>query len=119
MKTIKAYVRTDVTKRVIKKLDEKGVKNMMVERIDEIAQWEDRQAQFYSIEYLEKYNTIEKIEFVCEDRDVETLCELIKINSKSGHDDDGVIIVQPAEKMITISNKANLLSAKQYNSEEE
>ncbi|MFA5805840.1 MAG: P-II family nitrogen regulator [Melioribacteraceae bacterium] len=105
MKTIKAYVRTDVTKKVIKKLEEKGVKNMMVERIDEIAQWEDKEARLYSLEYLEKYNVIEKIEFVCEDKDVEILCELIKVNSKTGHDDNGVIIVQPAEKIIPISTK--------------
>ncbi len=107
MKTIKAYVRQDVAKQVIKKLEQNGVKNMMVERIDEIAQWEDKQAQIYSLEYLEKYNAIEKIEFVCEDCNVDNLCELIKKNSKAGRDDDGVIIVQPTERMISISTKPN------------
>jgi len=108
MKTIKAYVRQDVATRVIKKLEQSGVKNMMVEKIDETVQWEDRQAQIYSLEYLEKYNAIEKIEFVCEDCTVDILCELIKRNSKAGRDDDGVIIVQPAEKkMISISSKIN------------
>ncbi len=105
MKTIKAYVRTNVTKSVIKKLEESGVKNMMVERINEIAQWEDKEAELYSIEYLEKYNIVDKIEFVCEDNDAENLCQIIKINSKSGHEDNGVIIVQPAEKIIQISKK--------------
>jgi len=107
MKTINAYVRTEVANQVIKKLEEMGVKNTMVEKIDEIAQWEDRQEQYYLIEYLEQHNLIEKIEFECEDRDAKMLCELIKINSKSGHDDHGVIIVQPAEKMITTSSQTN------------
>ena len=105
MKTIKAYVRTNVTKSVIKKLEESGVKNMMVERINEIAQWEDQEAELYSIEYLEKYNVVDKIEFVCEDKDVEKLCELISKYSKSGHQDNGVIIVQSAEKIIQIPEK--------------
>ena len=103
MKTIKAYVRTNVTKQVIKKLEGYGIKNMTVEKVDEIAQWGDQQANMYSLEYLEKYNSIEKIEFVCDDSEADTLGELIKTNSKSGHDDNGFIIIQPADKLITIS----------------
>ena len=105
MKTIKAYVRTNVTKQVIKKLEGCGIKNMTVEKVDEIAQWGDQQANIYSLEYLEKYNSVEKIEFVCDDRDAELLGELIKTNSRSGHDDNGVIIVQPADRVIVIPIK--------------
>ena len=105
MKTIKAYVRTNVTKQVIKKLESCGIKNMTVEKVDEIAQWGDQQANIYSLEYLEKYNLVEKIEFVCDDKEADTLGELIKTNSMSGHDDNGFIIIQPIDNMITISNK--------------
>jgi len=106
MKTINAYVHTEVTNQVVKTLEEKGVKDLTVKKIDEIVHWEDRD-QFYLDEYLEKHNLIEKIEFVCEDRDAKMFCELIKINSKLSTSDDGVIVVQPAEKMITTSLKTN------------
>lgn len=94
MKTIKAFIRTRVAQQVIKKLENYGVKNITVEQLDEPLISREKQEQKFHYEILEKYNTNEKIEFVCEDKNVDFFCSIIKMNSKAGPDDEGVILVQ-------------------------
>ena len=105
MKTIKAYVRIGATKLVVQKLEEASIKNVMVHRIDEFDDCCDSKTKRYTLEFIDTYNVIDKIEFLCDDYLVERFTELIKVNSKTGRDDNGVIIVQPAESVIPISSR--------------
>lgn len=105
MRIIKAFVHNEVAEFVIKKLEKNGVKNIMVEQIEEISDWSNKSAEIHSLEFLEKYNIMVKIEFACPDNELKNLCDLIKSNSKTGNYDEGLIIVQPAEKLIYVSSK--------------
>ncbi|MEW6702051.1 MAG: P-II family nitrogen regulator [Bacteroidota bacterium] len=105
MKTIKAFVRMGVTKQVVQKLEDAGIKNVIVHRIDELDDCCDSKTKRYTLEYMDTYNVIDKIEFLCDDNLVERFTELIKINSKTGRDDSGVVIVQHTESVIPISSK--------------
>lgn len=105
MKTIKAFVRIGVTKQVVQKLEDAGIKNVVVHRIDELDDCCDSKTKRYTLEFMDTYNAIDKIEFLCDDKLVEKFTELIKVNSKTGHDDNGVIIVQQVESVIPISSR--------------
>lgn len=105
MKIIKVCVHKEISKQLIKKLEENGAINIMIENIEEIADWNDKDAQIYSLEYLEKYNRMVKIEFLCNENKVDELCNIIKNNSKTGHYDEGAIIIQQTEKFIPLAKK--------------
>ena len=105
MKIVKACLHKEIIRQLIKKLEENGAINIMLENIDEIADWNDKDAKIYSLEYLEKFNQMVKIEFLCDEDKLDELCSIIKNNSKTGHFNEGAIIIQQAEKFIPIAEE--------------
>lgn len=102
MKEIKAYIRKEKADKVIEKLEEAGVKGMTVLDANALAEWADKKAFSFSIDYVEKYSTVVKLEIVCEDDDAEKLTGVIAKYGKSGNSGDGMIFISGIEKSIKI-----------------
>ena len=110
MKEIKVYLRKDRTDIVIKKLEEVGIKGMTILDANAIAEWADEEAFSYSIEYVQKYSTVVKLELICEDSDVDNLVNVIAKYGKTGKSGDGWIFVSNIEKSIRIkTGEINLI----------
>lgn len=107
MKTVKAYIHVASTKLVVKKLEEASIENIMIEKVDEIVEWKNQEADIYSLEYSEKYTHMNKIEFFCNDLFLDKAIEIIQKYSKTGAEDEGVIFVQTVDKVIRLSSKTN------------
>ncbi len=102
MKEIKAYIRKDRADLVIQKLEEAGVKGMTVLDASALAEWADKKAFSFSIEYIQKYSTVVKIELICEDQEVDNLSSVIAEFGKTGTRGDGWVFVSNIEKSIRI-----------------
>ena len=105
MKEIKAYIRHEKAEIVIRKLEEAGVTGMTVLDANALANWADDLIFSYSIEYVQKYSRVVKIELIC---NKEQLDELISVIAKYGHtgqSGDGWIFVSDIKKAIRIKTK--------------
>lgn len=102
MKEIKAYIRKDRAGLVIHKLEEADVNGMTILDANALAGWADKKAYNLSIEYVQKYSTIVKIELICEDHEVEKLANVITEAVKTGTKGDGWVFVSDIEKSIRI-----------------
>jgi len=102
MKKIIAYIRKEKADTVIAKLEEAGVKGMTLIDASAIAEWADKEAFSYSIEYVQKYSRVVKIELVCNNEDADNLVEIISTYSKTGRSGDGWIFIAPIDKAVRI-----------------
>jgi len=110
MKEIKAYIRKQKADKVIAKLEEAGVEGMTVIDVAALAGWADKETFSYSIEYIQKYSTVVKLEIVCNNKDTNILTEIIAKYGKTGESGDGMIFISPVEKSIKIrNNQINIL----------
>jgi nitrogen regulatory protein PII len=102
MKTIIAYIRYDKADIVIEKLEEAGVKGMTLLDANALAEWADKEAFSFSIEYVQKYTKVVKIELICNNEDSDKLIEVITKYARTGKRGDGWIFVSPVEKAVRI-----------------
>jgi len=102
VKEIKAYIRKDRADYVIKKLEESGANGMTVLDVNALAERADEKSFRYSIEYVQKYSTVIKIELICEDHEVEKLTNVVSTFGKTGDSSDGWVFVSNIEKSIRI-----------------
>ncbi|MGA7839220.1 MAG: P-II family nitrogen regulator [Ignavibacteriaceae bacterium] len=102
MKKIMAYIRHDKADLVIEKLEEAGVKGMTLLDANALAEWADKEAFSFSIEYVQKYSKVVKIELICNDEDSDKLVDAISKNAHTGKSGDGWIFVTPVEKAVRI-----------------
>jgi len=110
MKEIKAYIRKQKADIVIEKLEAAGVKGMTVLDAAALAEWADKEAFSYSIEFVQKYSTVVKLEIVCEDKDADQLADIIAKYGKTGKSGDGMIFISPVEKSLKIkSGEINII----------
>ncbi|MFQ6676336.1 MAG: P-II family nitrogen regulator [Fidelibacterota bacterium] len=103
MKEIKAYIRCSRVEHVIRGLHSIGVENMTV--IDVMALGKgmvDPDHFKYSIECVEKYSEVAKIEIICADEDAQKVVETIRSRSYSGEPGDGLIIVSEVNEAVKI-----------------
>lgn len=111
MKEIKAYIRKDKTDQVIKRLEEEGVVGMTILDANALAEWADKKAFSFSIEYVQKYSTVVKIELICEDHEVNKLANVIAEAGKTGNRGDGWVFVSNIEKSIRIkTGETNIIT---------
>lgn len=108
MKEIKAYIRLDRIDFVIEQLEQAGVTGMTIINTNAIAEWADKESYRFSIEYVEKYSTVAKIELICTDDQVEKLIPVIVDAGHTGNSGDGWIFVSPIEKAIRIKTKSEV-----------
>ncbi len=102
MKEIKAYIRKEKADIVIRKLQEAGVTGMTVLDANALAEWADKEAFSYSIEYVQKYSTIIKIELICNNEDVNKLMNVIIKYGHTGKSGDGWVFISNIEKSVRI-----------------
>ena len=106
MKKIIAYIRKERANIVIGKLEEAGVKGMTLLDANALAEWADKDAFSFSIEYVQKYSKVVKIEMVCNDEDEDKLVIIISEYAKTGHSGDGWVFVSPIDKAVRIKTGA-------------
>jgi len=106
MKKIIAYIRKEKVNVVIEKLEEAGVKGMTLLDAHALAEWADKDTFSFSIEYVQKYSKVVKIEMVCKDEDSDNLVTTICKYAQTGQSGDGWIFVAPIDKAIRIKTGA-------------
>ena len=104
MKKIIAYIRHQKADIVIEKLEEAGVKGMTLLDANALAEWADKQAFSFSIEYVQKYSKVVKIELICNNEDSDKLVNIISKYAHTGKSGDGWIFVSPVEKAVRIKS---------------
>jgi nitrogen regulatory protein P-II 1 len=102
MKKIIAYIRHNKADIVIEKLEEAGVKGMTILDANALAEWADKEAFSFSIEYVQKYSRVVKLELICNDEDADNLVEIISKHARTGKSGDGWVFVSPVEKAVRI-----------------
>ena len=102
MKKITAYIRKEKANHVIEKLEGAGVKGMPLLDANALAEWADKEAFSFSIEYVQKYTTVVKIELVSNNEDADKLTDIIAEYAHTGNSGDGWIFVSPVEKAVRI-----------------
>lgn len=103
MNEIKAYIRVSKVEAVINGLHKIGIENMTV--IDIMALGKglvDPKHYQYSIELVQKYSDIAKLEIIVSDKDVDKTVETIRSVAFSGQKGDGIIFVSSVSKAIKI-----------------
>lgn len=103
MKEIKAYIREYKVENVINELNQIGIINMTV--IDLMAIGKgliDPTKSPYSIELVQKYSDVAKLELTVSDSEVKKTVETIRKAAYSGQKGDGIILVSPVSQAIKI-----------------
>ena len=106
MKEIKAYIRKEQAEIVIRKLELAGVSGMTVLDASALSQWADQELFSYSIDLVQKYSTVVKIELICNDDQEEKLVEVIKKYGYTGRSGDGWIFVSGIKRAVRIRTGA-------------
>ncbi len=102
MKEIKAYIRKGQAEIVIRKLEEAGITGMTVLDANALSQWADQESFSYSIDLVQKYSTVVKIELICNDNQENVLVNVIKKYGYTGRSGDGWIFVSDIERAVRI-----------------
>ncbi|MFQ5676015.1 MAG: P-II family nitrogen regulator [bacterium] len=102
MKEVKAYIRIKVVEKVVRALEEAGFRNLTIIDVSALGRLADAKESKYSIEFVERYSKIAKIELVCADKDVAQVMELIQKNGCTHQAGDGIIFVSPVERAMKI-----------------
>lgn len=89
---------------VIEKLEEAGITGMTILDAAALAKWADDQFFSYSIEYVQKYSSVVKIELICNKSQTDELVSIIKKYGHTGRSGDGWIFVSNIEKAVRIRN---------------
>ena len=92
MKEIKAFIRTSKVETVLDGLHEIGVDALTI--IDVMALGRgmlDPKHYKYSIECVDRYSRIAKLEIVCADDDLEDIIEVVRSRAYSAQSDDGLV----------------------------
>ncbi|NOZ75051.1 MAG: P-II family nitrogen regulator [FCB group bacterium] len=98
MKEIKAYIRCTKVDEVILALKAIGIHDMTV--IDVMALGRgmiDQDHYKYSIECIDRYSTVSKLEIIAADKKADKIVKTIRKSAYSGEPGDGLILVSPVE----------------------
>jgi nitrogen regulatory protein PII len=103
MQEVKAYIRCSKVEDVIEGLRELGIENMTV--IDVMALGKgmvDPRHYKYSIECVEKYSEVAKLEIICSDSQAPLIMNTIRTKAYTGEPGDGLIAVSRIESAIKV-----------------
>lgn len=104
MKEVKAHVRVGCVGQVVHALEEIGFRNMTVIDVSALGKLADAKETKFSIEFVERYSKMAKIELVCADEDASRIVEVIQKNGCTHQHGDGIIFVSPVERAVKIRN---------------
>ena len=102
MKEIKAYIRTERAEDILETLAGSGIVDVTLIDVMGCGHLMDPNNCKYSIEYVERYSKLAKLELVCKDEEVEHIISMIRKNAYTGMPGDGKIFVTPVEQAIKI-----------------
>lgn len=98
MREIKAYIRCSKVDNVLSKLEAIGIQNITV--IDVMAMGRgmvDKKHYKYSIDCIDRYSTVAKLEVVCSDGHADEIIDTIKSSAYTGQSGDGLILSSPVD----------------------
>jgi len=102
MKEIKAYIRTQKAEEVIEALAEAGFRDVTLIDVMGCGHLMDPHNCKYSVEFVERYSELAKLELVCQDNDVDRVVSVIRDAAYTGMAGDGKIFATPVEYAMKI-----------------
>ncbi|MEX1138687.1 MAG: P-II family nitrogen regulator [Bacteroidota bacterium] len=102
MKELKAYVRVNVLNDVVHVLERAGFKSMTIIDVSALGNLADPEKSEYSLEFVEKYSKMAKIEMVCRDEDVEKALDIIKKRGCTHQHGDGIVFVSDVVRAVKL-----------------
>ena len=102
MKEVKAYIRCQKAEGVIEALENNGITGITLIDVMGVGQFADPHSAKYSINCVEKYSEVAKLEVVCGDDDAKKVVKTIKEIAFTGLKGDGIIYVSPVDIAIKI-----------------
>jgi nitrogen regulatory protein P-II 1 len=102
MKEVKAYVRVDVAPDVVGALEEGGFCSLTIIDVSALGRLADPTQRRWSMEFVEKYSTMVRIELVCKDSDADKAVTIIRECGCTHQAGDGIIFVLPVESAVKI-----------------
>lgn len=102
MREIKAYIRTERVEEVVRGLHDAGVSHVELTHARSLGSGVDPQKRRMSLEAGEWYTENAKLEFVCNEPEVEKLLGIIATGARTGERGDGVVFVYPVERALKI-----------------
>lgn len=102
MKEVKAYIRHNMTGKVIAALEQEGFCDMTLIDVKGITAGLKPEDYHFSLELADKYMNVVKLEIICRDQDVERVVGSIKASAYTGRKGDGLVIVTPVEHAVRI-----------------
>jgi len=106
MKSVKAYIRTIKVDEVVHRLEQEGICDMTIIDVMAIGRDADPKNSKYSIDLMEKFARIAKMEIVCKDDKIHHIVEIIRQAAYTGSPGDGIIYVTPVEMAVKIRTGA-------------
>jgi nitrogen regulatory protein P-II 1 len=106
MKEIKAYIRKVKVEETVHALEQIGVTDMTILDVMEIGREADPSNLRLSVDIVEKYARVSKLEIVCSDDRVPHIVKTLKDAACTGQPGDGIIYVTPVEMAVKIRTGA-------------
>lgn len=106
MKEIKAFIRREKAQYVLESLEKMGINGYTLSDVMGHGQLADPTQSQYSIEYVERFSKISKLELVCRDDQEDAIVDCIRRCAYTGLPGDGIIYVTRIERAIKIRNGA-------------
>ncbi len=102
MKEIKAYVRKVKVEEVVHALKKMGISDLTILDVMEVGERADPGKLKLSVELVERYARVSKLEIVCGDEVVPKTVQTLRKAAYTGARGDGIIYVTPVERAIKI-----------------
>jgi len=102
MKEVKAYVRVTVVQYVVDALERAGYCCMTIIDVSALGSMVDAKAWKYSMEFVDRYSKMARIELVCKDDAAHEVVRIIKEKGCTHQHGDGIIFVLPVERAVKI-----------------
>ncbi len=102
MKEIKAYVRKVKVEETVHALKKIGVSDLTILDVVEVGKQADPNSLKLSVEIVERYAKVSKLEIVCGEDKVSQIVKTLRKAACTGSPGDGIIYVTPVEQAIKI-----------------
>lgn len=103
MREIKAIIRCDKVQSVLSALEAEGIQAFSVHHIMGVgSHLIDPENAEFSMECVDRFTKMAKLEFICREMNVEKYMHLIRHNAFTSKPGDGYVYVTPVESMMQI-----------------
>ena len=106
MKAVKAYIRTAKVEEVVHALEESGVCDMTVIDVMAVGHQADPGDSKFSMELMERYAKVAKLEIVCEDERIQSSVEILRKAAYTGRSGDGMVYFTPVDMAVNFRTGA-------------